>query len=119
MYFKKEKINSINEVEIYAVTFINDNNFSITFYTYGGYIHNILIPYKNNPNKFEDVILGYNNFNDCLESSGYFNSIIGRVGNRIANSEFELNNQKYKLSNNVGPIIYMEELKVLIKKYGT
>ena len=27
MYFKKEKINSINEVEISAVTFINDNNF--------------------------------------------------------------------------------------------
>jgi len=103
MYFTKEKINSINKVEIFAVTFINDNNFSITFYTYGGYIHNILIPYKNNPNKFEDVILGYNNFKDCLEAPGYFNSIIGRVGNRIANSEFELNNQKYKLSNNVGP----------------
>ena len=67
MYFTKEKINSINKVEIFAVTFINDNNFSITFYTYGGYIHNILIPYKNNPNKFEDVILGYNNFKDCLE----------------------------------------------------
>ena len=118
MYFTKEKIYSINEVEIFAVTFINDNNFSITFYTYGGYIHNILIPYKNNPNKFEDVILGYNNFKDCLEAPGYFNSIIGRVGNRIANSEFELNNQKYKLSNNVGPNHRHGEIEGLIKKYG-
>ena len=103
MNFTKEKINSINAVDVYAVTFINDNDFSITFYTYGGYIHNILIPYKNEPYKFEDVILGYNNFSDCLEAPGYFNSIIGRVGNRISNSEFELNNQKYKLSKNIDP----------------
>ena len=103
MNFTKEKINSINDVDVYAVTFINDNDFSITFYTYGGYIHNILIPYKNEPYKFEDVILGYNNFSDCLEAPGYFNSIIGRVGNRISNSEFELNNQKYKLSKNIDP----------------
>jgi aldose 1-epimerase len=103
MKFTKEKINSINAVDVYSVTFINDNDFSITFYTYGGYIHNILIPYKNEPYKFEDVILGYNNFNDCLEAPGYFNSIIGRVGNRISNSEFELNNQKYKLSKNIDP----------------
>ena len=40
MYFTKEKINSVNEVEIYAVTFINDNNFSITFYNYGDIYNN-------------------------------------------------------------------------------
>ena len=40
MNFTKEKINSINDVEVYAVTFINDNDFSITFYNYGGIYNN-------------------------------------------------------------------------------
>lgn len=102
MQYYKKKINSINGDDIYSVTFINDNDYKITFYTYGGYIHNIIIPYKNNPNKFEDVILGYDDFNQCLEAPGYFNSIIGRVGNRISNSEFTLNNNTYKLFNNIG-----------------
>ena len=102
MEYKKEKINSINGEDIYRITFINDNNFKITFYTYGGYIHNVIIPYKNNPDKFEDVILGYDDFNQCLEAPGYFNSIIGRVGNRISNSKFVLNNNTYTLFNNAG-----------------
>ena len=46
--------------------------------------------------------MGYGNFKQCLEAPGYFNSIIGRVGNRISNSEFTLNNNVYKLSNNIG-----------------
>ena len=102
MEYSKIKINSINGNDIHSITFINDNNFQITFYTYGGYIHNVIIPYKNDPNKFEDVILGYDDFNECLEAPGYFNSIIGRVGNRISNSKFTLNNNTYKLYNNAG-----------------
>ena len=102
MQFDKKKIYSINGNDIYNITFVNDNNFKITFYTYGGYIHKVIIPYKNNPNKFEDVILGYDDFDQCLDAPGYFNSIIGRVGNRISNSKFTLNNNKYQLFNNDG-----------------
>ena len=102
MHYYKNKINSINGNDIYSITFINDNKYTITFYTYGGYIHKVIIPYKNNPNKFEDVILGYDNFKQCLEAPGYFNSIIGRVGNRISKSKFRLNNNLYKLFNNDG-----------------
>ena len=98
-YFKK-KISSVNGSDIHSITFINDNNFKVTFYTYGGYIHNVIIPYKDNTNKFEDVILGYDDLDQCLEAPGYFNSIIGRVGNRISNSKFKLNNDTYDLSNN-------------------
>ena len=102
MEYKKKIVNSINGNNIYSITFINDNNFQITFYTYGGYIHNIILPYKDNPGKFEDVILGYDDWDQCLEAPGYFNSIIGRVGNRISNSKFLLNNKSYRLHNNVG-----------------
>ena len=102
MQYYKNKIYSISGDGVYSITFINDNNYKITFYTYGGYIHNVIIPYKNDPNKFEDVILGYDDFDQCVEAPGYFNSIIGRVGNRISNSKFILNDNEYILTNNDG-----------------
>ena len=102
MNYIKKKIGYIGSKEIYLISFTNDNNFTISFYNLGGYIHCVLIPYKNNPNKCEDVILGYNKFEDCKIFPSYFNSIIGRVGNRIANSLFYLNGKKYKLFNNEG-----------------
>ena len=103
MFFNKKKIHHIDGHEIYSITFKNDNNFEINFFNYGGYIHQVKIPYKDNVLEFEDVILGYDNIEDWLIAPGYFNSIIGRVGNRISNSEFMLNNRIYKLSKNMSP----------------
>ena len=100
MNYIKKKIGYIGSKEIYLISFTNDNNFTISFYNLGGYIHCVLIPYKNNPNKCEDVILGYNKFEDCKISPSYFNSIIGRVGNRIANSLFYLNFNFFYISFN-------------------
>ena len=102
MNFFKEVIGNINGREINAITFTNDNNFTISFYNLGGYIHSVLIPYNDDCSKREDVILGYEDLEDCKLGSGYFNSIIGRVGNRISNSEFNLNNNIYKLFSNDG-----------------
>ena len=102
MNFIKEVVGVINNREINVVTFTNDNNFTISFYTFGGYINSVLIPYRDDYSKFEDVILGYENLEDCKSASSYFNAIIGRVGNRISNSEFVLNNYTYRLSNNDG-----------------
>ena len=92
MHVIKKNIGRINNQDILEITFINDNNFEITFYNYGGYIHSILIPYIDNLKKKEDVLLGYGNLTNCLEGPDYFNSIIGRVANRISNSQFEINN---------------------------
>ena len=102
MFVDKKQIGSVDGVDINAIYFTNDNNFVVSFYNFGGYIHSILIPYKKNPNIFEDVLLGYEKFKDCQISQGYFNCIIGRVGNRIANAEFKLKNKKYKLFKNAG-----------------
>ena len=103
MEYSKKKISSINGNDIYSIRFINDNNFKITFYTYGGYIHEVIIPYKNNSNQFEDVLLGYGNIEGVLESHGYFNSIVGRVANRIGSSKFSLDNNEYSLNPNTPP----------------
>ena len=83
MNFIKEVVGTINNREINVVTFTNDNNFTISFYTFGGYINSVLIPYRDDYSKFEDVILGYENLEDCKSASSYFNAIIGRVGNRM------------------------------------
>ena len=103
MKYKQEKIYSINGNDIYSITIINDNNYKITFYTYGGYIHEVSIPILHQEDKSEDVLLGYGNIEGVLESNGYFNSIVGRVANRIGSSKFNIDNKEYKLYSNTPP----------------
>ena len=78
MRLLKQKILNLNNQKIYLITINNDNNYSISFYNYGGYIKSILIPYKNK-SKREDVLIGYNSFNNWKNDSEYFNCIIGRT----------------------------------------
>ncbi len=100
MHYFKKVIGFINNQEIHIINFTNDNNYTLSFYDFGGYINSILVPYKNNISKREDVILGYKNLQDCKLDSAYFNGIIGRVGNRISNAEFKINDIKYNLFKN-------------------
>ena len=55
MNYIKKKIGYIGSKEIYLISFTNDNNFTISFYSLGGYVHSVLIPYKNNPNKYNTL----------------------------------------------------------------
>jgi aldose 1-epimerase len=102
MNIKKEKISEISGQDIFLVSITNDNNFSVSFSNFGGYIHQVLIPYQNNPEEFEDVILGYEEPIECINDKSFFNVITGRVCNRIKDAEFVLNNKKYTLNNNNG-----------------
>ena len=101
MRLLKQKILNLNNQKIYLITINNDNNYSISFYNYGGYIKSILIPYKNK-SKREDVLIGYNSFNDWKNDSEYFNCIIGRTSGRINKANFILNKKNYKLNANNG-----------------
>ena len=49
MKITKELISSIDNQNIYLVSIKNDNNFSVSFSNFGGYSHQVLIPYENNP----------------------------------------------------------------------
>ena len=49
-----------------------------------------------------DVVLGYDTIEEYLANDGYVGATIGRVGNRIAGSEFELGGKTYKLYANDG-----------------
>ena len=83
MEYKITKLQNDKGLDIDIVNIINSNNYSFSFYTYGGYISEVCIPTSSNDSETEDVLLGYGNLDDCLEAHGYFNSIIGRVCNRI------------------------------------
>ncbi len=100
MEYKITKLQNDKGLDIDIVNIINSNNYSFSFYTYGGYISEVCIPTSYNDSKTEDVLLGYGNLDDCLKSNGYFNAIIGRVCNRIDQSKFTLNGQEYKLYSN-------------------
>ena len=103
MKISKKEIGNANGVKIYSITFTNNNNYSIIFYNFGGYIHQVLIPYSSDQSKTEDVLLGYNDLQGCKISSGYFNAIIGRVGNRIGDAKFLLNDVEFDLYKNTPP----------------
>ena len=103
MKIKIEKIDNPSQLNIESVEVHNDNNYSFKFYTYGGYIHEVHIPYHNQEEKTEDVLLGYGNIDGVLESHGYFNTIVGRVANRIGSSKFSIDNDEYQLYSNVAP----------------
>jgi aldose 1-epimerase len=102
MRIKKEKITNIENHQVYKITFTNKNNYIISFYNFGGYINNILIPYNHNLYEHEDVLLGYRNFEEYISDQSYLNCIIGRVCGRIANAQFNLNDRTYELFSNDG-----------------
>ena len=103
MIYKISKLQNNYNLDIDIIEITNSNNYKVKFYTLGGYIHEVHIPYLNDNSLTEDVLLGYNNFDDLIISADYFNTIIGRVCNRISNSHFILNDNEYKLFPNTPP----------------
>ncbi|MCH5157178.1 MAG: galactose mutarotase [Clostridiales bacterium] len=54
------------------------------------------------PNGYRDMCLGFNSLQDRIESETYCGAVIGRISNRIANAQYTLNGQTYKLTPNNG-----------------
>ena len=68
--------NEIN-LDVKSIKVKNSNNYSIEFYTYGGYFHSVSIPYKNNIDATEDVLLGYGKFRDNINGHGCGHNLLG------------------------------------------
>ena len=97
MLIEKKIETEFNQEQILKIIFTNDNNYSVSFFNFGGCIDSIKIPYVNEPSQSEDVLLGYKDFQGYLNNKSYMNCIIGRVCGRISNSNFNLNGKQYKL----------------------
>jgi len=78
----------------------NDNGVSVEVLNLGGIIKSIKVP--NKQGEFEDIVLGFDNANDYLNTHPYFGAIVGRYANRIANGSFSIDNTKYTLVQNNG-----------------
>lgn len=82
-------------------TLKNTNGMTVGIITYGGIITSWTAP--NKEGVYEDVVLGYTQLEEYLNSSPYFGALIGRYGNRIAQAKFALDGKEYTLAVNDGP----------------
>jgi aldose 1-epimerase len=85
--------------DLYTITNATGMQADIT--NYGGIVTALRVPDANG--NFEDVVLGYPDFDGYLDNSPHFGSLVGRFGNRIAKGKFTLNGQEYTLAVNNGP----------------
>lgn len=76
----------------------NKNGIEVAFSNYGQRLVSLMVPDKNG--KMDDIVLGYTTLKDYLTNSGYFGSVIGRYGNRIAKGKFEIDGVTYELAQN-------------------
>lgn len=85
-------------VDLYTLR--NTNGVETQITNYGGIVVSLKVPDRNG--KFDDVVLGFNDFEKYLKNDPYLGAIIGRYGNRIAKGRFKLNGVEYKLAVNNG-----------------
>ena len=85
-------------VDLYTLR--NKHGVETQITNYGGIVVSLKVPDRNG--KFDDVVLGFNEFEKYLKNDPYLGAIIGRYGNRIAKGRFKLNGVEYKLAVNNG-----------------
>ena len=86
-------------VEVFA--FANTNGMEIRAMSYGATIVSIRTPDRGG--RIDDVVLGFDDFDDYLTRARYFGSIVGRYGNRIAGGRFTIDGSTFQLTVNNGP----------------
>lgn len=84
---------------LYSLT--NDSGMVVEFLNYGGIITKVLAPDKSG--KLENIVLGFEDYEDYVQNPPFFGAIIGRVAGRIQGASFTLNGQNYSLPANDGP----------------
>ena len=96
----KENFGTVDSREVYKYVLTNSSGMTVEIMDLGATIVKILVPDKNGT--IADVVCGYDNVSSYMTASGYQGAIIGRVGNRIANSRFTLEGKEYTLFANAG-----------------
>ena len=98
---KKEFGTTEDNVTVYQFVLSNKNGMEISVINYGGIITSLKAKDRNG--KYQDIVLGFNSLPPYEDENPYFGAIIGRYGNRIANGNFKLDGQSYKLDINNPP----------------
>ena len=88
------------DIELYHLE--NPQGLELELYNFGARMSSIRIPSTRSNFGLTDVLLGYQSINDFLQDYDHMNGLVGRVSNRISQSQFELNGTKFLLSQNEG-----------------
>lgn len=90
-----------NGKELVAWTLKSATGLKAVILNYGGILHELWVP--DAKGKAVDVVLGMKDPRSYVEKNGpYFNALIGRFANRIAQARFELDGSSYLLTANKG-----------------
>jgi aldose 1-epimerase len=92
-------LSSGEEIDLYTLR--NPKGLEVTITNYGGRVVTLKTPDRTG--RFCDVVLGFDLLDGYLQKNPYFGAIVGRYANRIANGEFTLGGQAYRLARNDGP----------------
>src|SRR6266511_5182195 len=85
-------------VDVYIIR--NAHGIEVRAMTYGAAIISVRTPDRRDG--FDDIVLGFDRFDDYLTKARYFGSVVGRYGNRIANGRFTLDGTVVQLAANNG-----------------
>lgn len=87
------------DVELYALK--NARGAEARIMNYGGVVVSLEVPDRQGT--MDDIVAGFDKYDDYLKPPPYFGAIIGRYGNRIGNARFRLDGVEYVLAKNDGP----------------
>lgn len=85
---------------IHVFTLTNRHGAEARIINYGGIVLSLKVPDRHG--NLGDVVLGFDTLEEYLQKSPFFGCLIGRYGNRVANSRFSLNGKTYALAANDG-----------------
>ena len=85
-------------VDRFALT--HDRGLEVAVMSYGATLISVRAPDRGG--RREDVVLGFDAFDDYLTKARYFGSVVGRYGNRIAHGRFVLDGAPFQLAVNNG-----------------
>ncbi len=92
---------TINGKEVKLYTIKNANGLVSQITNWGGRVVNLWVPDKNG--QFADVSVGFNTAEEYINNKeNFYGAIIGRYGNRIANAQFVIEADTFKLDANEG-----------------
>jgi aldose 1-epimerase len=86
-----------SEFKIESILLVNQNGMSVEVINLGARVKSIRFPVNGTP---KEMTVSYSTAEEYLNDNYYLGATCGRVCNRIANGEFELDGQNYQLTKN-------------------
>lgn len=98
---KAENFDTIIDNKEVRLYWLENDSIKAAFTNYGGRLIGLWVP--NDKGEMTDVVVGMNSVKGFATSTEpYFGATIGRVGNRIANGKFQLEDKEYNIPTNNG-----------------